>query len=166
MSNPHRPIPSKTECRRIGDIIKEYLFNNDSFRLSSFDQVLYILNRISKGIPAAFNMVGRWGDCVAAIARMREIFAVFGTKGSYLQLQNKQALTASIMVQGNGVAGSLVMNNKASNKKLLKQLLPHKQDKHRNKWIAVCGLLLTAFIAGNCRHLCKQYVNLHRESLV
>ena len=166
MINSHPVYPSERECGRISQQLESILFNHPVWTFT-FDHLLYIFNKLSNRAPATMNVpIKRWGDCIAAIVRMKQIFTSFGTKGTYLQLQNKHAITASIMIEGDGDPTSLVLNNKAANKKLLKILLPHRARKHRKKWIEDCNELLTEFNAGNSRHLCKQYDCLQRESFV
>ena len=60
--------------------------------------------------------------------RMKRVFAAMGVQGSNLSLQNKHAMTASILVEDNGQHNSLVLESKAANQKLLKSVLPHISD--------------------------------------
>ena len=108
--------------------------------------------------------VTRFGDCVAAAARIKQIFASCGVQGNYIQLQNKQALTASILVEGDGDSTSLIMHNKAANRKLLKELLPHKDPAKRRNWINECVRLRSEFELDPSKGLNKKYNDLHRES--
>ena len=166
---PPRPFASTSKCRDIATKIKDLVYNDPSHQVS-FDQLLYILNHVADDprCPSPQNCpppaINRWVDCVAAVIRMKRVFAAMGTLGSNLQRQNKHAMTCSVLIAANRVQGSLIMDNPAANMKLLVQLLPHKDDDCRRDWIRDCKALLSAFNNGQSRHICKDYENLHRQS--
>ena len=78
------------------------------------------------------------------------------TGGSNLQLQPKQAITCSLM--------NLDEHNNVRNRKLLRNILPHKNRDCRNKWMTQCTSYLTDYRKRNSNVFVNKHENMTRNS--
>ena len=169
MSNSH--IGNKNardcRCRRIAKRISDILFNpitttsGDSYQLS-LDDVLSIINRISKDPRCPAAPIKNWGSIIAAVFSMFSLLVILGIRGSQRQRQSKQAITCSMVDHGDDDA--LVIGNMTTNNVLLEELLPH-TSRRVEDWIKDCRVLRYEFETGQSNNICKLYENLHRISL-
>ena len=155
----------KKRCERIAERVCRELFRplrGRNPQQLTLDDVLYIINEISNHQSAPAAPMKNWGDCIAAIFSMQHLLETMGTNGSNLQLQCKHAITCSVLVSGDNNA--LVLGNTLANKQFLEKLLPHLSRKVEI-WIRDCRALRDKFYNGQSKNVCKEYKDLHRDSL-
>ena len=151
----HRRNPGRTELYKISRKLKRILFEDDK----------YILNH--KSIVELFDIVSRdprapnphkipYGQAIDAAHNVRNIFHDLGVKGSYLQLQSKQAITCALM--------NLDSHYNLRNKKFINKMLPHKNDDNRDEWVRQCASYLSEYKKRNSKVFVNKYENMTRES--
>ena len=168
-SNPH--IQNKNSrncrCRRTAKTISDISFDpitntSGSSHQLSLDDVLSIINRISKDPRCPAAPIKNWGSIIAAVFSMFSLLAVLGIRGSERQKQCKQAITCSLVDHGDDDA--LVMGNMTTNNVFLCELLPH-MSRRAEDWVKECRVLRYEYETGQSNNTCKLYDNLHRNSL-
>lgn len=143
----HFPVPTPTArpstqtIYNLGDTIINRLFhkryNGHIIRYNTED-IIQLLNYVSTNtthIPDDINT--RWGDAIATISAPKYTLHKFGIRGQSYQQQNKQAIISSLIVKDN--AGNI------TNKKLLRNMLPHKSTKGAHLFIDKCRTLREEF---------------------
>ena len=166
LANDHRYLPDQWKCGQIAGVITDILFNDPEYRLT-FDKVMWILDRISRSLHTpippitgdTFPKQVDWGTGIKALYNMQHRLQQLDTNGTFLQLQNKQAMTCGIMLTNND--GDVTSRGN----KLLKAILPHKDRGCRKEWIDKCKSYLNAFIEDHTKPLCNTYDNIVRESM-
>ena len=104
----HRYVPDRWKCGQIAASITDILFNDMEYRLT-FDKVMWILDRVSRSNQApippitgdTFPSQIDWGTGIKALYNMQHRLQQLDTNGTFLQLQNKQAITCGIMLTDN-----------------------------------------------------------------
>ena len=108
----------------------------------TLDDMMEIINKLSNDPRCPAAPIKQWGTCLAAVFSMQRLMRDIGVLGSNLQRQCKQAITCSVLDDGDDEA--LVIGNTKANKQFLVELLPHISWR-RDEWIADCRALRSAY---------------------
>ena len=118
--------------------------------------MIQILDKIGRDQRAPSPHQIPYGSAVNAINKVTDLMHRMGTGGSYECKQARQAITCGV-IDVNG-------NNDIVNMKLLKKILPHKDDKCRKQWINDCISYLDKYTKGESDTIFNKYHDLHRDS--
>ena len=128
---PHilTPSPNSRTINRHALAMSKKLFQSGQYyyRKSDIVKLLNALSAYEYG-PNTTNL--RWGDCIMTMTEFALNYNRLGIRGTVDQLSVKKAMIALMLCFDN--------NNNIKNKKLLTEVLPHKDEHCRNDWIQQC----------------------------
>ena len=160
---PSRVIrPTEKTIYNLGNTIIKRLFHQkyrgNIIRYNQ-DDITRLLNFVSMNstfIPQ--NIQTPWGDAIKTISLgSKTALHQIGTRGTTTQQHNKEAIVSSFIV--------LDENKNIVNKKLLRNIIPHRSRNGGNKFINKCYNIRKEFNDGHSDLLCK-ITNYKRESYV
>ena len=117
--------------------------------------MIELLDIVSRGRPEMHPHNIPFGQAIDATNNVRNILHKVGIKGTHHKRQAKQVICCSVM--------NIDAHRCLRNRKLLKSLLPHKDDHCRRQWINHCVSYLNDYNDGKRDVFFNKYEDQHRD---